>query len=263
MVYFGKKQSGGGTLPANTATTTGNNTFTGTNTFNNPVAVGTPVNNNDATTKQYVDTALANKADTSTLADYATLAGNNTFTGNNTFNNAIVSGSSVGIKRAGAELTVAELTEQGSKEMHFDFIQPTGSFRNYCSIDFRIKQDNGTFQNGLKIEVRDSNDGLFYSTSCAFYDYANKEIKSIANPTTNTSAANKQYVDDLLEKDITQEQVAPFKLGTTTVYMKYINSTVSITGTTAVAIPNIPTINKLVSQSLTISDNTNNQYILP
>lgn len=81
----------------------------------------------------------------------------------------------------------------------------------------------------------------------------------VPNPTVNNQAANKGYVDGLLSKDITQEQLAPFKLGNTPVYMKYINETITITNTTATAIPNCPRIDILLSHSLTID----NHYLLP
>lgn len=81
----------------------------------------------------------------------------------------------------------------------------------------------------------------------------------VPNPTSANQAANKGYVDNLLSKDITQEQLAPFKLGSTPVYMKYINETITITNATATAIPNCPRINILLSHSLTID----NHYLLP
>lgn len=81
----------------------------------------------------------------------------------------------------------------------------------------------------------------------------------VPNPTANNQATNKGYVDGLLSKDITQEQLAPFKLGNTPVYMKYLNETITITNTTATAIPNCPRIDILLSHSLTID----NHYLLP
>lgn len=81
----------------------------------------------------------------------------------------------------------------------------------------------------------------------------------VPTPTATNQAANKGYVDGLLSKDITTEQLAPFKIGNTPVYMKYINEAITITSTTPTAIPNCPRINILVSQSLTID----NHYLLP
>lgn len=81
----------------------------------------------------------------------------------------------------------------------------------------------------------------------------------VPNPTQNNQAANKGYVDDLLNKNIETEQLAPFKLGTKPVYMKYINEAITITAATPTAIPNCPRIDILISHSLTID----NHYLLP
>ena len=83
----------------------------------------------------------------------------------------------------------------------------------------------------------------------------------VPNPTQNNQAINKGYVDDLLSKDITQEQLAPFKIGSTNVYMKYINNAITVPNTNGVtvAITGLPNIGKLISHSLTVD----NHYILP
>ena len=83
----------------------------------------------------------------------------------------------------------------------------------------------------------------------------------VPNPTQNNQAANKGYVDNLLSKNIENETIAPFKLGTKTVYMKYLNDSITVGNGNdiIVAIPGLPNIDKLVSHSLTVD----NQYILP
>lgn len=128
-------------------------------------------------------------------ARYAKLGAANRFLGVNTFNRPINISASNAIAKTGNSINVVELTDQNEKTMTFDFIQPTSGFRNYCNVFFRIKEADGAYQTGYKIQIRNNDAGLYFSTACNFYEYDNKEIKGVANPTTNTSVANKQYVD--------------------------------------------------------------------
>ena len=128
-------------------------------------------------------------------ARYAKLGAANRFLGVNTFNRPIAVGGSGLATKSGDSISVVELSNQGEKSMTFDFIQPTSGFRSYCNVYFRIKENNGSYQTGYKIQIRNNDAGLYFSTACNFYEYDNKEIKGVANPTTNTSVANKQYVD--------------------------------------------------------------------
>lgn len=132
-------------------------------------------------------------------AKFAKLSLANTFTNNNTFNNPIVVGGSIALKKSGGEVSDIELTSQGEKTIHFDFIQPTSGFRNYCNVDFRIKQATNAFQTGFKIQIQNDAANLVFSTDCAAYSFSNKEIKEVSNPTSNTSVANKQYVDNVVK----------------------------------------------------------------
>ena len=134
---------------------------------------------------------------------FAKLSLANTFTNNNTFNNPIVIGGNIALKKSGQEVSDIEITNQNEKTIHFDFIQPTSGFRNYCNVDFRIKQGTGNFETGFKIQIQDAQHDLIFSTDCVAYSFNNKEIKGVATPTANTSVANKTYVDNkvkLIEK---------------------------------------------------------------
>lgn len=208
MVYFGKKQ-GGGPLPTNIATTDGNNTFTGSNSFTLPVVVPDPTQNNQAANKQYVDTALATKADTTALtavenkadantaaiAGCAKLATDNTFTGTNTFNNPLSVGTN-GFKTTETGFTIVEQVNQSGKQINIDFNQPTGDYKNYCSLAVRYKFKTQNYIELIKFENRpDSNEGVYISTPLNKFDFGNKELTSIATPTTAGSAATKAYVD--------------------------------------------------------------------
>ena len=136
-------------------------------------------------------------------ARYAKLGAANRFLGVNTFNRPIAVGGNGLATKSGDSISVVELSNQNEKSMTFDFIQPTSGFRNYCNVFFRIKENNGNYQTGYKIQIKNNEAGLYFSTACNFYEYDNKEIKGVANPTTNTSVANKQYVDNrvrLIEK---------------------------------------------------------------
>ena len=130
---------------------------------------------------------------------FAKLSIANTFTNNNTFNNPIVVGGNIALKKSGGEVTDVEITNQNEKTIHFDFIQPTSGFRNYCNVDFRIKQGTGNFETGFKIQVQDNQHDLIFSTDCTAYSFSNKELKQVATPTANTSVANKQYVDGIVK----------------------------------------------------------------
>lgn len=136
-------------------------------------------------------------------AKFARLSLANTFTSNNTFNNPIVVGGSILAKKDANSVSAFEITNQSEKTIHFDYIQPTSGFRNYCNIDFRIKEANGSFQTGFKIQIQNTQANLVFSTDCSAYSFSNKEIKEVSNPTSSTSVANKQYVDNrvkLIEK---------------------------------------------------------------
>ena len=130
---------------------------------------------------------------------FAKLSVANAFSGNNTFNNPIIIGGSILAKKDSNSVSAIELTNQGEKSITFDFIQPTTGFRNYCNVFFRIKEANGSFQSGFKIQIQNTDANLVFSTDCNAYSFSNKEIKDVNNPTSNKSVANKQYVDNIVK----------------------------------------------------------------
>ena len=171
----------------------------------------------DAATKHYVDTQNNNNAK---------LAANNTFSGNNTFTNKIT------LKNP--------RNNNGAYLENFDYYN-----QNYTSLKF--VKNNTTAMLILEVNV-DANTATISSPTTNNRLY----INNLATPTGNDQATNKGYVDNLLSKDINNEQLAPFKIGSTNVYMKYINTPLSISANsqTKTPIPNATGINKLVQCNL-------------
>lgn len=171
----------------------------------------------DAATKHYVDTQNNNNAK---------LAANNTFSGNNTFTNTIT------FKNP--------RNNNGAYLQNFDYYN-----QNYTALKF--VKNNTTAMLILEVNV-DANTATISSPTTNNRLY----INNLATPTGNDQAANKGYVDNLLSKDINNEQLAPFKIGSTNVYMKYINTPLSISANseTKTPIPNATGINKLVQCNL-------------
>lgn len=192
MVYFSKKQVTQN-LPSNIVKSDSNNNFSGTNTFTGSVVVPTPTNANQAANKSYVDNAVSG---------CAKLGAANTFTQQNTFNLRINSNKGFETTNANADILKMEL--QGEKTANVVFKQTQTGYLNYCNMKFAFTQNDSTYTNLLTFTFRpNNNEGVFLSTSLNCFDFGNKEIKSVVTPTTNTSVANKQYVDNrvkLIEK---------------------------------------------------------------
>lgn len=171
----------------------------------------------DAATKNYVDTQNNNNAK---------LAANNTFTGTNTFNSKI--------------MFKNPTNNNGAFFDNFDYYN-----QNYTALKF--VKNNTTAMLILEVNV-DANTATISSPTTG----NGLHINNLATPTQPDNAANKGYVDNLLSKDINNEQLAPFKIGTTNVYMKYINTPLSISSNaqTNTPIPNATGINKLVQCNL-------------
>ena len=231
MVYFSKKQVTQN-LPANIVKSDANNNFSGTNTFTGSVVVPNPTNANQAANKSYVDTAIGG---------CAKLASSNTFTQTNTFNSQTNFGAKVEL--------ISPTTHNGAFLENFDYQGENYTslkfFKNYSTAMLILEVNANS--NTATISSPTTNNGL--------------KINNLATPVNPDNAANKGYVDGLLSKNIETEQIAPFKLGTSTVYMKYINNTITVpnTGGAIVPIPGLPSIGKLISHSLSVD----NHYILP
>ena len=170
-------------------------------------AIGDPTNEKDATTKKYVDDGLtlkANQTDVVDLSSTQAVRGNKTFMNACYVNTTPTNGKGItnkeyvdtnlALKADKTDLTDAALT---SKTNTFEFRQviksggsglldlqtATGSVLNttydLASTSVKLTSPNTT---SMTFTAKD-------------FNFNSKELKNIATPTANKSAANKEYVD--------------------------------------------------------------------
>lgn len=93
--------------------------------------------------------------------------------------------------------SVFNVTQQESKNLNIDFIQPNSGYRNHSSITMRVKNGNGAnFTDILKITAKNTNEGASLIVENNKLNFDNPTtISGVARPTENNQAANKEYVD--------------------------------------------------------------------
>lgn len=216
----------------------------------------TIANVNALTTKVTTNqTNIANKADASALNNLTTRVDTienkyvkkdeaNTFTANNIFNNVITTTGLTTSSNSDLSLTA---NGSGRIQIHRDMLLNSHWIAGLA--DPNSPQDAATKH---YVDTQNNNNAKLAANNTFSGTNTFNNPVVIPNPTTANQAANKGYVDNLLSKDINNEQLAPFKIGTTNVYMKYIDTPIRISSNaqTTTPIPNATGINKLVQCNL-------------
>lgn len=143
---------------------------------------------------------LASVAYTKSEADakFAKLASPNNFTGANTFSQTI--NSNKGFETTSNNADILKMDLQAQKTANIVYKQSQTGYLNYCNFKYLFTANDTTYTKLLEFEFRpNSNEGVFINTDLNNITFNNKEIKGVASPTTNTSVANKQYVDNIVK----------------------------------------------------------------
>lgn len=126
---------------------------------------------------------------------------NNVFTQPQNINNQKL------LKTNQTQPTLIELNSQSEKKLFIDFIQETGDYRNWGSINWRHKKQSGALTEILKFEHRadGSNAGIFVKAEANRFSFIEPtKIENVATPLANNHAANKVYVDTKVGPNFTE-----------------------------------------------------------
>lgn len=123
----------------------------------------------------------------------------NTFTQSQTINGHIQTNN--GLRSDNANPTLTTIVNQGEKNLNILFEQPNAGFRNFCHINFNVKEgSSGTPATILKLSSKGGNDkGLFITTEENKLKFENPTTISnglVPTPTMDNGIANKTYVDN-------------------------------------------------------------------
>lgn len=128
---------------------------------------------------------------------YAKLSAPNVFAGQNTFNQRITSYK--GFQTSNGNADILAMNNNNEKKANVVYKQTVTGFKNWCHMQYLWTNDDSNYTNLLtftfKPDSSNNNNIVEFTTALGSFSFNNKEIKDVANPTTNTSVANKQYVD--------------------------------------------------------------------
>lgn len=130
---------------------------------------------------------------------YAKLSASNVFAGQNTFNQRITSYK--GFQTSNENADILAMNDNGEKKANIVYKQTSTGFKNWCNMRYLWTSDDSHYTNLLTFTFKpnDTENVVDINTELGSFVFNNKEIKGVATPTTNTSVANKQYVDNIVK----------------------------------------------------------------
>lgn len=153
------------------------------NTINGEI---TTINNgvNDLTTKVETNTNSINTINNNT-PNYVVKNATNTITTDNFLN-----------KSNNGSLSLVKMNWRAQKTLSYDYIQDSGSFRNYITHKITLKHLNNPISTLFVLETRNTNQGVFIGCENNLLTFMNgTTINNVATPTSDNQCANKAYVD--------------------------------------------------------------------
>ena len=126
---------------------------------------------------------------------YAKLSASNVFAGQNTFNQRITSYK--GFQTSNGDADILAMNDNAEKKANIVYKQTSTGYKNWCNMRYLWTSDDSHYTNLLTFTFKPDNsvNEVEITTDLGSFVFNNKEIKGVANPTTNNSVANKQYVD--------------------------------------------------------------------
>ena len=146
----------------------------------------TTINNgvNDLTTKVETNTNSINTINNNT-PNYVVKNATNTITTDNFLN-----------KSNNGSLSLVKMNWRAQKTLSYDYIQDSGSFRNYITHKITLKHLNNPISTLFVLETRNTNQGVFIGCENNLLTFMNgTTINNVATPTSDNQCANKAYVD--------------------------------------------------------------------
>lgn len=132
-------------------------------------------------------------------ARYAKLGAANVFAGQNTFNQRITSYR--GFQTSNGNADILSMNDNAEKKANIVYKQTTTGYKNWCHMQYLWTANDTNYTNLLTFTFKPDTtvNEVDITTDLGSFSFNNKEIKGVSSPTTNTSVANKQYVDNIVK----------------------------------------------------------------